>query len=103
MKHFLTIILALCCSSLLFAQDFQVPSYKFEKAEDYDKYKNDILSCIDWLEKTPINQDVQKRKEASAFFIKRVEGSPTVSIELHEYVGDLMGENPDMFDAFMVG
>jgi hypothetical protein len=50
-----------------FAQTFEIPNYKLQNAEDYDTSENDIVNCVDWLMKTPINDQVDKRKDANAF------------------------------------
>lgn len=99
----LTLIIALFFSVPAFGQDFEVPDYTLEKKEDYAKYKNDVLNCIEWLSQTPPNKQIPKRKEATAFFIKWVEGSPSVSIELHEYVMDIAGDNGELLVMFMAG
>lgn len=78
-----TIIFLTVCLSAAWAQaqDFNVPeNYKLEKAEDYAPYEDDVIACFDWLMQTPIDEEAGKRKEANAFLLKWVMGSPTVSI-----------------------
>lgn len=86
------------------AQNFDVPkNYKLEKAEDYAKYVPEILKCIDYLESTPLDSATEKRKEANAFLLKWLTGSPTVSIDLQKYVTDLSERNNDFMMIFMGG
>jgi hypothetical protein len=87
MKNLIALV-AFSFSFVLFGQDYTPPSnYKLKKASDYDKYEAEILKCIDWLEKTPINEKVAQHKEANAFFFTWISGSPTVSVTLYDYVG----------------
>jgi len=84
-----------------FAQNFQVPSYKFEKDADYAKYNNEILQCIAWLETRPT--DVTKKNEATQFFIQWLTGTPDVSVELLPGIIKFSQDNSDLLMAFMYG
>ena len=86
------------------AQEFEVPeNYSLVAAEDYEPYKQDILNAIEWLEITPLNEQEEKRKEVSAFFMQWVTGSPTVSISLLPYVLDLSEKNSELLMIFLGG
>ncbi|WP_435413146.1 hypothetical protein [Psychroserpens mesophilus] len=86
------------------AQEFVVPeNYSLVAAEDYEPYKQDVLNAIQWLETTPLNEQHDKRKEVSAFFMKWVTGSPTVSISLMPYVLDLSEKNAELLSIFLGG
>jgi hypothetical protein len=87
------------------SQEFNVPAnYEFKTAGDYTKYEKDIIACADWLENSPLDKDVQKRKEASAFLIKWITGSPTVSIGLNaDLVMKYFEKNGDFLVIFMAG
>jgi hypothetical protein len=75
-KIFLTLFLA-TLSCALFAQDFEVPeNVKLEKAEDYAPYEQDVIKCVNWLINTPITEQKSKRKDANAFLLKWINGSP---------------------------
>jgi hypothetical protein len=87
------------------AQDFNVPKdITLVVAEDYAKYEKDIISCINWLENTPLNVDEQKRIEANAFLMKWLTGSPTVSINLDaDIVVKCTDKNPQLLMLFLAG
>ncbi len=88
----------------LLAQNFEVPKgYKFEKAEDYASYEKDVIACVNWLERSPIRYEQERRVEANRFFVLWIQGSPTVSIELGKMAIDLAGKNKDMLVLFMGG
>lgn len=88
----------------LFSQEFEVPkNYNLKKDADYAKYENDIIKCVDWLINTPINQQKTKRKEANAFLIKWLEGSPNVTIEIKPNIVNFLESSPDLLIIFMGG
>jgi len=83
-----------------FAQTFEIPNYKLQNAEDYDTSENDIVNCVDWLMKTPINDQVDKRKDANAFLMKWISGSPKVHIEIKQEIVTFM-DSPDLLMIFI--
>jgi uncharacterized protein YxeA len=86
------------------AQTYQVPTnYVLKEKGDYGKYEQDVISTIDWLQDTPWAAETQKRDDAKAFFMKWLEGSPNVNIEINKAVGNLCTKNPELFGSFMGG
>lgn len=70
-------------STSLLAQEVNIPKdLKLENAEDYKKTEPLVLRATEWLVKTPVSENPDKRKEINAFLMKWMTGSPTVSIEL---------------------
>ena len=101
-RFFLVSIIALCGISLL-GQEFQVPpNYNLVKAEDYAVYEQDVINGINWLASTPIDQDVEKRKEVNAFLMKWMTGSPTLKIEIRQEIVTFLS-SPDLLMAFLAG
>jgi hypothetical protein len=95
---------ALLTAGRLFGQTFEVPAnYAFAKKADYAKYEPDVIRAVKWLEATPLNQEAAKRQEVNAFLFKYIEGSPSVTIELHSFVLELNKKNPDLLMVFMAG
>lgn len=85
----------------LFSQEFEVPkNYKLKKAADFDKYEKDFIKTVDWLMETPINKFGTKRKQAGAFVLAWVSGSPKVSIEIRQEIVTFM-DSPDLLIIFM--
>lgn len=102
-KLFITLI-AVTFTTLIYSQDFEVPKdYKLVKAEDYALYKQDVVNCVDWLIKTPLNEQAAKRKEANAFLLKWISGSPDVNIEIKPQIVTFMKSSPDILIIFMGG
>jgi hypothetical protein len=90
--------------SQIFGQSFEVPAnYAFKTKADYAKYEPDVIEAVKWLEKTPLNQEDNKRKDVNLFVFTYVQGSPTVSIGLQGYVTDFSKKNPQLLIAFLGG
>lgn len=104
MKTIVSALIFLTISLGLFGQDFNVPKdYKLVKAEDYAPHEQEIINCVDWLIKTPLNEQPEKRKEANAFLLKWLTGSPNVSLEIKQEIVTFMGTSPDLLMIFMGG
>ena len=95
-----TLILTLL-SLGIFAQEFEVPkNYKFDNAKDYDKYESDVVRCVDWLIKTPVNEQADKRQASNAFLLKWISGSPKVHIEVKQEIVTFLDDG-DLLMIFM--
>jgi hypothetical protein len=85
------------------AQEFQVPKdYVLKKKEDYAKYEQDIVKCVDWLMSTPADKQKNKRKRANAFLMKWANGSPKLSVEIHAEILTF-SKDIDLFMLFIGG
>lgn len=88
----------------LFAQDFSVPEgYRLEKADDYSGYEQDVIDCVEWMLRTPLNEEVAKRKEAEKFLFKWISGSPTVSVDINPSILTFMESSPSLLIIFLGG
>lgn len=86
------------------AQKFDVPSpYTFQSENDYYAAKIDVLSCIEWLQKTPLNQEITKRKEAEKFFMTWITGTPLVTIPISEVMGYVVKKNSRLLMPYFCG
>lgn len=104
MKTWLTLLLLITTSIFSIAQEFEVPVYEFKTAEDYAPYNPKVLECINWLMKTPINEQSSKRKDANAFMLAYLSGSPDIHIEIKPEIVTFIGsKTPDLLMAFMGG
>lgn len=96
------LICLLFVSTSLLAQDVEIPSeLKLENAENYKETEQLVLNSTEWLLKTPISENPNKRKEINAFLMKWMTGSPTVSIELVSGIVPL--DCADCLMSFMSG
>ncbi len=96
------LICLLFVSTSLLAQNVGIPSdLKLENAENYKETEQLVLNSTEWLLKTPISENPNKRKEINAFLMKWMSGSPTVSIELVSGIVPL--DCADCLMSFMSG
>ena len=72
------------------------------KAE-YIRSEPEVINTIDWLENSPINQQVGRRKKLNANFLAWLTNSPTVSIDLNEKTTPFTKKNPELLFIFMGG
>jgi hypothetical protein len=104
MKKILFFALTLGWFFGLHAQTFEVPEgYKLEDAEAFYKYRGDVVQCVNWLIKTPVNQEVDKHRAARAFLSKWINGSPDVHVFLSPVMLPFMESNPAFNLIFMGG
>ncbi len=104
MKKLLAILAFSAFAAGSFAQDFKVPKdVVLKEAADYKEYEEDVINCVDWLMKTPVNEQETKRREANAFLITWISGSPNVSVQLDEKVVNFMKPNAELLIIFMGG
>jgi len=86
------------------AQEFVVPSnVEMEEAEDYARYEEHIIDCIDWLSSNGPETEPVKRKRAMAFLMMWLTGTPAVSMELHADMMEYADKNPGLLMIFMGG
>lgn len=103
MKKIILLLALFSFSFQMMAQNFELPeNIKLEKKKDYTKYEKEVVQAIDWLVKTPVNQEKTKRKAVSAFVFQWISGTPTVSIELSADIVTFMNST-DCLIMFMSG
>ncbi len=106
MKKTLLLIVFVSLCTLLYGQDYPVPSqYKMEAKEDYKPYEPQIRSTIDWYLAQPSAANTPKRQEAAAFLMKWLTGTPDVSINLNMDLGlgEIIKKNGDLLLPFILG
>lgn len=102
MKQLLMLVFIIGAFGNLHAQTFEVPKYEFKTAEDYSKHSDDIVKAIAWLTATAPNQEAAKRQAVSAYVMKWMTGTPTVSLGIDPNIVTFI-ESPDLFMLFMAG
>lgn len=104
MKKLTFVLLFVTMTIGLNAQDFEVPkNYTLDKVEDYASYEQDVINCVGWLMKTPLNVETEKRKNANAFLLKWLTGSPNVHLDIKQEILTFMTTSPDLLMIFMGG
>lgn len=104
MKKISIVLILMTISLSLFSQNFEIPkNIKLENAEDFANYEQEVIKCINWLIKTPINEQETKRKDANTFLMKWLTGSPYVHLDIKQEIVTFMGTSPDLLMIFMGG
>jgi len=104
MKKLFGILIFSALTFNLVAQEFEVPqNCVFTTKDDYSKYEKDVLNGIDWLLKTPVNLQTDKRKDVNTFLLKWVIGSPYLTIDIKTEVVSFMKPNADLLTIYMCG
>lgn len=104
MKKILLASSMLLLSIVASSQDFKVPTdFEPKKAEDYKQYEQEVIDGFNWLMEIPVKNQPRKRKEANAFLLKWMTGSPTVHIEIQPEIVTFMTDSPDLLMMFMAG
>ena len=91
-------------TSVSTAQHFEVPSdYSFDTKEGYHKYDNDIIKCINWLEKTPVKESNGKIKRAGEFLTEWLTGCPYVHFTEYVRIDASLSNSPQLKLYYMGG
>lgn len=85
------------------AQDFQIPVHPLSNKEDYTNSEKDVIAANQWLQSTPIGQQMDKRKMVNAWVMMWLTGSPTITINMREPVVKLFEKNADLLLVFLAG
>src|SRR5690349_9047302 len=101
-KILFVVVLAVSVSAS--AQEFNVPvGYKLKTNEDYKPYETTIVNCIKWLQSTPVNKDVSKRKDAVHFLSAWVVGCPYIGVTVDASVIKFANVNQELLIIYMGG
>lgn len=85
------------------AQDFEVPDFKLETAEDYAQYEDDVMNGFDWIMETPYGTQDDKRREVAKFLFTWMTGSPSVHPELNENIATFISSSPTIVLVVFLG
>lgn len=101
------LIVLLSCVHGISAQPIVAPripeSYHWETARDYKKDEDLIIRTLQWLCKTPINNDVESRSKATLFVMEWIAGSPRIKIEIDSHKLPFYEAYPDLIFAYIQG
>src|SRR5215475_12993296 len=95
---FFTLILLVSYSSVAFCQAAPpIPKdVQLNSPTDYLKYKDDVLNCIDWLEKQPVNSQSDNMGKVNTFLLQWIGQSPFASLSFNSFVMDYTKSNPPL-------
>jgi len=102
-KTALSFLLVLGISSVTFAQTSELLDQLPNTKEEFVASEKKVISTINWLEDTPLDQNTDKRKSQYALLVGWLTNSPTVTIEINSRVLTFTKKNSDLLLIFMGG
>ena len=99
-----TILIIFATCSVAKAQRFQVPQdYSFDTKDGYHKYDDDIIRCVNWLEKTPVKENNDKIKKAGNFLAEWLTGCPYLHFSQNIKIEAAFANSPELRIYYMGG
>lgn len=74
-----------------------------DSPEEFKNSEPKLLNTINWLENTPINQDVDNRTKQIALQYAWLINTPTITLEINMSVLPFTEKNPELLGIFMGG
>ncbi len=109
----------MCCSRILFlivliaqpllfaAQPSKCPklpeTYEWNNAREYKRDEDLILKTLQWLNSTPMQNDVTVRGRANLFVLEWICGTPRLKLELNSEELPFYTNYPDLLFAYIFG
>lgn len=101
------LVLAFCLTlftySISFAQSNELLDKLPSTKDEFIASEKKVISSINWLEDTPLDQEAEKRKAQYALFIAWLTNSPTVTVEVDSKILTFTKKNSDLLIIFMGG
>lgn len=102
-KYFLLFFILMGVAATSFSQNNKfIDSIPTTKA-GYIRTEPAVIYTIDWLENSPIDQQVARRKQLNAKLLAWLAHSPTVTISVNEKTTPFTKKNPELLFIFMGG
>lgn len=102
MKSLFSVVFFFSMCLIVAAQEFELPkNISLRKAKDYLKYNTAVVNAVNWLEKTPIQEQIAKREKVSEFLTEWVTGTETLTINIYDFQVVLTDKNPDLLMTFL--
>ena len=101
-KIFLT-ALFVALSLYAFSQEFELPNYKIENAEDCDKYNDVFLNATNWLMHNSPKDEEYKRLKIYQFLFDWMDKTEAVTIILDDKIVNFGKPNIEVYMIFLCG
>lgn len=86
-----------------FAQDTELLSKVPTTKEEFIESESSVIATVNWLEKTPLNEQESFHQNQYALLLMWITNSPTVTIEINANTLTFIKKNADLFLIFMAG
>lgn len=81
----------------------QADSTEHHISAAYIQLEPQVLADIDWLNYSPLDQDIPLRDDKNRFVLMWMSGSPTVKIGMDDRIVTFQGAQPWLLMAYMMG
>lgn len=115
MKKALIFSLLVWCSASLFAQvsndsivykgekDYAADEETQDLSLNYKILEPQLLADINWLDNTPLSQDLEVRNDKNRFVLMWMTGAPYIDIKIDNRVVNFVGGEPWLLMHYMMG
>jgi hypothetical protein len=102
-----TLIILLSCFAHSYGQNDGCPrlpdKYEWKTAREYKRDEDLVLRTLQWLNRTPLNDQLVVRSKANLFVMKWICGSPSLNIVIETNNLPFYEEFPDLLFPFIHG
>jgi hypothetical protein len=77
--------------------------YEWKTARDYKRDEELVLKTLNWLNSTPLNEQIIQRSKANLFVMEWICGSPTLNIRVETSELPFYEEFPDLLFPYIHG
>lgn len=95
MKNYL-FAFTLLCSGFATAQEITIPEVTYRSESDYAAQNDKVIEVVDHLRRFPADVYASRRKEAVAYLVQWLTGTPDVTVSLHEFAAPYLGYGESM-------
>ena len=95
MKNYL-LAFSLLCGTFAGAQEISIPEVNYRTEADYAAQNDKVIEVIDHLQRFPADVYASRRKEAVAYLVEWLTGTPDVIVELHAFAAPYLGYGESM-------
>lgn len=97
-------IIVFCLTPFLgWAQPTLPDEFELNTPEDYPQYQEIVIESLQWLLKTPLEEEVNLRAKQNAFDLIWLSGSPTISLDIDSKAMPFMENHEELFYTFIHG
>ena len=103
MKKILMSILFVLTGASMWGQDSLIPfDYAESNPQDFYKYEQNVINCVDWLVNTPIDEKTIDRQVISQFVLIWMQATPSVVMNFDEKLIEFAQNSPYMEELLTV-
>ena len=103
MKNLVSFITFLWLPLLMWTQPTLPEEFVLDAPDDYPQYQEIVIESLQWLLKTPMEEQVNLRAKHNAFDLIWLSGAPNLSIDIDSKAMPFMDTHEELFYTFIFG